>query len=201
MSLLRRLEETLDRLEITQREWARRAKLTDERHLGVIMSRLRKNPRADIERETLTALAKGAGISLRWLATGEGSPEDHDATDAPTLQHTDDATPTAENIPGYLQVEAEDRKDPANADLEERWWLQGRKAAAFWIHGGAQKGDAAYLARMARRFGSEERLKAMLVERERRLKELEGEVARLKKLEDEAIAKKAARKAGKAPRQ
>lgn len=59
---------------IGQRELARRAGLRGA-HIGVIINRSRKNPAASIENPTLAAIARGGGVSLRWLATGQGSPD------------------------------------------------------------------------------------------------------------------------------
>lgn len=75
-TLLERIEWILRVRDIGQRELARRAKLHDERHLGVILSRLRKNPKAEIERPTLVAIARGGEVSVAWLADNQGAPED-----------------------------------------------------------------------------------------------------------------------------
>lgn len=74
MDLLARLQWILDHRKLGQRELSRRAEL-DQRHLGVIMGRLRKNPDAALEHETIAALARAGGVSLVWLSTGKGAPE------------------------------------------------------------------------------------------------------------------------------
>jgi hypothetical protein len=77
LSLLERLEWVIEhRAGGNQRALSRASKL-GENHIGVILTRLRKDPTRDIERETLSAIAKGGGVSLRWLASGDGSADDN----------------------------------------------------------------------------------------------------------------------------
>lgn len=54
-----------------QRELARMANLAGG-HVGVIMTRLRRDPNADIEGDTLAKISKATGVSPHWLVTGEG---------------------------------------------------------------------------------------------------------------------------------
>jgi hypothetical protein len=95
-TLLQRLEHIMETRGLGQREWARRAGLGSEKDLGVTLHRLRKNADAQVKHETLVKLAKGADVSLRWLATGEGTP---DSTEA-----SDDATPVYRNAPGWPEA-------------------------------------------------------------------------------------------------
>lgn len=81
-TLADRIEEILRLRGITQRELARRAGLATEQHINTILRRLRANPDADIERETLAAIARGGGVSFIWLATGKGRPDDIDPAPA-----------------------------------------------------------------------------------------------------------------------
>lgn len=191
-----RIEQILQRMGISARELARRADL-GETQVSVLINRFRKNPNTQVTVETLRAIAKGASVSEHWLITGRGDPSRVEETHAPSF--TDDATPVMANVPGYLEVEARDRA--RHPEVEEQWWLRGRTAAALMITGPAQDGDAYELARLAKMLGSEERLAQALRERERRIAELEGEVERLRRAEAEALAKKAARRAGKAAKQ
>lgn len=54
-----------------KRKLARMAELS-ESHVTTILSRLRKNPEKDVERQTLIALANATNVNLLWLSTGEG---------------------------------------------------------------------------------------------------------------------------------
>lgn len=153
-----------------QRELARRAKLKDERHVGVIISRLRKNPSADIERETLNAIAAGGGVSVEWLSLGTGTPDSADA-DAPL--HTDDVEPIAENIPNYLAVEQLDRA--AHPDIEEPHWLTARGVAHLVVNTAAVPGDAYKLAKLAREFADPERVARVFAAQAERIKAMEAE--------------------------
>lgn len=86
-----------------QRELGRRAGLSGN-HVGTILTRLRKNPDADIERETLTALARGANVSLQWLSTGDGEPD----VEEPTPSSVEVLEGTAwSRIPGWGESVAE----------------------------------------------------------------------------------------------
>lgn len=179
-----------------QRELSRRAKLKDERHIGIIISRLRKNPAADIERETLAAIAEGGNVSVGWLATGEGSP---DALDPDAPAHTDSSEPIAENIPGYLDAEAADRR--AHPEMEEEHWLSARKAAAYVIHGPAAPGDAIKLARLAREFADPARVRKAFADQEERLKAMAADMERERlEFQRQLAEMKAGKKPKKAPK-
>lgn len=62
------------RAEGSQRELSRRAGLSPN-YIGTILTRLRKNPNAQIEKDSLVALAKAGDVSLDWLLNGRGNPE------------------------------------------------------------------------------------------------------------------------------
>ncbi len=79
--LVGRIQWILEARKITQRELARRAGL-NEPHVGLILARLKKNPEASIEHETLLALAKGGEVSPGWLLTGDGDPAPGVSVDA-----------------------------------------------------------------------------------------------------------------------
>lgn len=63
---------------LKQRELSLKSGLS-ESSVGVTLSRLRKNPEADINTETLLGMAAGGGVSPTWLLTGEGDPDDEKA--------------------------------------------------------------------------------------------------------------------------
>lgn len=74
-TLIERIEWILKTRKISQRELGKRANLKNPNHVGTIMSRLRNRPGADIESETLAALARGGGVDVQWLIDGKGSPD------------------------------------------------------------------------------------------------------------------------------
>jgi transcriptional regulator with XRE-family HTH domain len=84
-----------------QRELARRAGLESPNHVGTILTRLRKNPERDIERETLAAIARGGHVSLRWLASGEGSADAIEVDDGDA-----ESEPRYGTVPTWLEREA-----------------------------------------------------------------------------------------------
>lgn len=65
--------------------WSEKSGL-NKGHLGVMRKRLRTNPRADIERATLDRMAKAAGVSVRWLVSGEGEPLDSQPAMSPAQE-------------------------------------------------------------------------------------------------------------------
>ena len=184
-----RISQILSRRGISARELGRRAGLA-EQHISLLIGRYRKNPQTHTEVSTLQAVARGAGVSFNWLATGNGSPDDHDES-APSPTYTDDSTPVMENVEGYLAVEQEDRK--AHPEVEEEYWLRGRKAGPLMIIGPARPGDAYRLAKLAKEMGSPERLAWLLEERDRRIKALQGELEAERAKQHAALAKKLAK--------
>jgi transcriptional regulator with XRE-family HTH domain len=62
------------RAEGSQRELSRRAGLSPN-YIGTILTRLRKKPNAQIEKDSLVALATAGDVSLDWLLNGRGNPE------------------------------------------------------------------------------------------------------------------------------
>jgi transcriptional regulator with XRE-family HTH domain len=163
-----RVQKVLDREGWSQSELSRRAGLTRS-HIGWII----KHPSSPVETDTLRKIADAARVSSRWLAFGEGAPDSLD-TDAPAV--TESSEPIAENIPGYLDVEAIDRR--ANPEMEEVHWLSARKAAAYVIHGPAAPGDAIKLARLAREFADPARVRKAFADQEERLKAMNAEMER-----------------------
>lgn len=86
-TLLERLTAIVKLRGISQRELSKRAGLNPN-HVGTLLSRLRKNPDGDIERDTLAALARGGGVSLEWLAEGRDSLDSAEPTAHPNLAAT-----------------------------------------------------------------------------------------------------------------
>jgi hypothetical protein len=97
-TLLERLELVLKIRGIDQRELARRAELGNEKNVGVLFHRLRKDPARQIQHDTLVKIAKGARVSVNWLATGEGSPDE--------TEPSEDPRPIYRNVSGWPEVES-----------------------------------------------------------------------------------------------
>lgn len=81
-TLADRIERIAEVLGISHRELARRTGLK-ETHLGVILKRLRAKPDAGIHSDTMLAMARGAGVRLEWLSSGEGEMFEGDRTPTP----------------------------------------------------------------------------------------------------------------------
>lgn len=151
--------------------------------------------------ETISKIAATARVNREWLETGRGDAElaldegaPGDRGEAP-VTFTDDSTPVMENVPGYLDVEAVDRK--AHPEVEDEFWLMGRRAGPLMIVGPAAPGDAYRLAKLAKDMRSPERLAWLLAERDRRIKALQGELEAERAKQHAAIAKKLAKQQGK----
>jgi hypothetical protein len=68
------MEQVLAKKGWSAREWARRAKLREEKHVSSLIDRARKNPeRLAGDINTFAKLAEAAGVSLDWLALGRGA--------------------------------------------------------------------------------------------------------------------------------
>lgn len=166
-----------------QRELARRAGLRDERHVGVIVSRLRRNAGADIERETLTALARGGGVSVEWLARGED--------DARTPSTSESVAPHMANAIGFDDALAEaQRRDaarPLAARVRPHAWEAVARSGRYEIRGRVTADDILKLARVYEELADPARLAQLADDQARRIAELEAE------LEAERAAKARAR--------
>lgn len=74
-TLVERMQFVLDANDWSAREWARRAKLAEESHVGILMRRMAKQPdRLAGDIETYAKLAAAASVSLDWLVLGRGTP-------------------------------------------------------------------------------------------------------------------------------
>lgn len=74
VDLLERIEFVLESKNWSAREWAKRAKLSEQSHVSTIMRRLREDPEADVSIKVVGKLADAADVSLDWLALGRGTP-------------------------------------------------------------------------------------------------------------------------------
>lgn len=69
-----RLERLAERAGMSRAELSRRAGLSDG-YLSSTLSKVRADPTFTPDLATLRSIAQAAGVSLRWLETGEGEPE------------------------------------------------------------------------------------------------------------------------------
>lgn len=123
---LQRLEWLVEhRAKGIQRELARMAKLAPS-HIGTILTRLRKNPDADIEGDTLSAIAEAAEVNETWLASGR-LPRDR-------REPGESSTPRYASLDLVLQafpdrwdasaVAAAQSQQLHGDDPGEAWWVQ-----------------------------------------------------------------------------
>ncbi len=75
MGLRERLEWVLAHRVTSGRQWCGDAGLSGG-YLGTLFTRMSRDPDADLRRDELVRLARAARVSLAWLATGDGSPDD-----------------------------------------------------------------------------------------------------------------------------
>lgn len=73
MDLSERIQHVMTTRGLTARGWSDLALLTPT-HVSGILRRLKEDPEATVEIETLAKLAAAAGVSFEWLATGAGNP-------------------------------------------------------------------------------------------------------------------------------
>lgn len=66
-----RLRQVMDHHGWSRRKFSQKAGL-DAVHVGKILARLAIHPRPRMDADTLTALARAAGVTAHWLLTGEG---------------------------------------------------------------------------------------------------------------------------------
>lgn len=143
VTLLARLEAILTARGMSQRALGRAAGL-DERHVGVLMGRLRNDPNAGVEHRTLAALARAGGVSLSWLSSGEGdsgldTPLESAIvpTSAPELtvereeqpEYSESRFPVFRNMPNWRRIEAGARA--LAKDVPEWVWSDIRDARPF----------------------------------------------------------------------
>lgn len=93
-----RIRQVLDARGWSAAELNRRAGLASPTHVATILRRGGARAGGD----TLGKIAQGAGVSERWLLTGEGSPDHDDDARGPT--YGDDATPVLENVENWPEV-------------------------------------------------------------------------------------------------
>jgi transcriptional regulator with XRE-family HTH domain len=136
-----RIEELLRRYGGTARDLAKKSGVSSS-YLSTLQSRLRANPDTGINAEEAAKLAAKAGVSVRWLITGEGSPDDAGETPSPRVVHDEEEQLGDEDIPlermvMWLGVE----RNFATADIEAARAVA--KKAHRWVRRDASLSDIA----------------------------------------------------------
>ncbi|MDP3277265.1 MAG: helix-turn-helix transcriptional regulator [Deltaproteobacteria bacterium] len=118
----------------SQRELSRRAGFHTDSHLGNVLRNLTRDDDA-AGLGTMRQIAAGAGVSERWLITGEGSPDDNQALPGddvePALPRSGATPATFGEFTNYLQTEKLARAlDPM---VPEQIWLAVRETSPLWL--------------------------------------------------------------------
>ncbi len=100
------------------------AKLS-KNHIGQMLKGRVTKP----DTETLTDIARVAGVSAAWLITGKGSPDDDDDAIGPT--RSDDVRPVFANLENWDAVVANDRAE--HPDITDDESIRGGRIAAFAV--------------------------------------------------------------------
>lgn len=172
----------------SERELARRAGFTTPSQLNGILRNLDRDEGA-VERATCQRIARGAGVSERWLLLGEGTPGDEDAARGPTL--SDSVRPHMANAIGFEDALAEARRREPR--IRAHAWEAVAGSSRYILRGIVTPEDIIKLARVAEELADPARVEAALEAQTARVRELEAQMAR------ELAAKKAAtsKKVGK----
>lgn len=180
-----RIRQVLDERGWSAAELNRRARLASPTHIATILRRGGARAGGD----TLRKIAQGAGVSERWLLTGEGSPDHDDDTRGPST--TDDVEPIMVNVPGWADAKRQDRIDhPDITDDEER---RADGIARYQLLRPAVHGDLWEIVQTMRRVNNTEWLTQKLKESNERVRALLEKMPEQIRWEQEQIAKKNAR--------
>ena len=170
--IVQRLELLLKRTGWSQRELSRRAGL-GETHVNLIIRSATKDPESTVELRTLAAIATAAGVSLAWLATGEGSPDADDDTRGPSASESH--VPHHSNAVGWEDAQREAARRHPNIPA---WaWEQAGRSAPAHLRSIVTPDQVVKLARMALELADPAVMERLLSERDRRLAELEAQLA------------------------
>lgn len=101
-------------------------------HVAIILSRLEEDADRRIDHETLVAIAQGGGVSLEWLATGAGQPDQAHVPQASTTSGVGAEGRRA--LAARIALEGgvydaavysvlSDRIHPEEADKSTLWWI------------------------------------------------------------------------------
>lgn len=151
-----RIEQARQSRGISRRELDRRAGLA-EGHVSIIVNRYRRNPNTATEMPTLEAIAKGLQVSKRWLAFGQGGPDNDDG--GLPLSTADSDSPTEGSLPGWDDAVRVARAiDP---ELDPTAIERASKAARLLTTAPASAELVIQLARAAMRFAGPDQLAEM----------------------------------------
>lgn len=163
-----RVRALLERKGWSQSELSRRAGLTRS-HVGWILN----HPGSPVQTDTLDKLAAGAGVSSRWLTTGEGTPEEVGDDRTPSVSES--TTPRLVNAIGFDDALAEaKRREPK---IKAHAWEAVEGAKNYGLRGIVQPEDLVRLARVYEDLNDPDRLAQALVIQGEQLRQLKAERA------------------------
>lgn len=181
-----RIRQVLDERGWSAAELNRRAGLASPTHVATILRRGGARAGGD----TLGKIAQGAGVSERWLLTGEGSPDHDDDSRGPS--YSDDATPVLGNVENWADVVKADCL--AHPDITPAEITTGSQVARYMLHRPALPGDLWDVVQQMRKMNDPAKLARMVRESEARLRELEARLPEQIRWEQEQLAKKRERR-------
>jgi len=173
----------------SERELARRAGFTTPSQLNGILRNLDRDEGA-VERSTLQRIARGAGVSERWLLLGEGAAGDEDIARGPSTSES--ARPHLLNAIGFDDALAEARR--REPKIRSHAWEAVARSSRYILRGIVTPEDVIKLARVAEELADPARLEEALEAQTTRVRELEAQLARDLAGREAPGAKHAARK-------
>lgn len=162
--------------------WSQRALSEAAGMSPAVVGMLRRGDTKDVRGETLRHLAAAAGVSLAWLATGKGTPDEDDDARGPSTAES--GVPHFGNAVGWDDARREaERTHP----YIPAWaWDQAATMAPMHLRSVVTPEQVVSLARMALQLADPRAMSAALEERDRRLAELEAQLAAKLASEDSA---------------
>lgn len=103
-------------------------------HIRDILEAEKRGEMVSPRLETLQAIAQAAKVSLAWLATGDGSPDDHQTPHSPPVRE-DTNQKEYKNfgaLPGWAEAEAEARRLYGNVLPALAWEAAREMAGTRW---------------------------------------------------------------------
>lgn len=174
----------------SERELGRRAGFATPSQLNGVLRNLERDEGA-VERSTLTRIARGAGVSERWLMLGAGGPADDDAAHGPSVGESE--RPHLVNALGFEDALAEAKRRAPG--LRAHAWEAVAGSSPYILRGLVTPEDVLKLARVAEELADPGRLAAALTAQTERVRELEAQMARGATAKKTAPTKKPKRRA------